>query len=109
MKNKNCENSLYVCGVCGKSHETIEERAECELSCVKKIKEEERKAAEAKKKAEKETRQQEVTAALDNAFALMNKFTEDYGTYKYNGKIKEDLNMANMDFFPSKLWHHFWF
>ena len=108
MKDRNCDKPQYTCGVCGANYDSIQERAECEMTCVKKIKEEERKAAEAKKKAEKETRQQEVTAALDNAFALMNKFMEDYGTYHYNGKIK-DLNAANMDFFPSKLWHHFWF
>ena len=64
--------------------------------------------SDAKKKAEKDARQQEVSAALDNALTLVNKFIEDYGSYQYNGKMK-DLDMANMDFFPIKLWHHFWF
>lgn len=98
----------YVCAICNEAHDSVQERINCEMTCLKKKQEEEKKASEAKKKAEKDARQQEVTAALDNAFALVNKFIEDYGVYKYNGKIK-DLNMANMDFFPSKLWHHFWF
>ena len=107
-----CKNNeikaQYTCGVCNTAYDTIEKRAWCELECIKKKETAEKAAAKAKKQAEKDNRQQEVTSALDNAFALMNKFIEDYGSYHYNGKIK-DLDMANLDFFPSKLWHHFWF
>ena len=98
----------YKCGICGETYNNVQERASCEMKCIKKQQEEEKAAAEAKKKAEKNERQKEVTTALDNAFALVNKFIEDYGSYRYDGKLK-DLDAANMDFFPSKLWHHFWF
>ena len=106
MKEEN--KTMYKCALCGREYDEIHKRAKCEMKCVELKKEQERKAAEAKKKAEKDARQQEVTAALDNAFSLVNKFIEDYGSYQYNGKVK-DLNVSNMDFFPSKLWHHFWF
>ena len=103
------ENKLatYECAICGKKYESIQERANCELTCAKKQKEEEEAAAYAKKKAEQEARQSEVSAALDNVYALINKYVEDYGSFIYNGKYK-GLDMLNMDFFPSKLWHHFW-
>ena len=98
----------YKCGICDKIYESIEERTNCEMSCLKKHKEEEKKAAEAKLRAEKDERFAEASAALDNAFALVNKCVEDYGSFQYTGKL-EKLDMLNMDFFPSKLWHHFWF
>lgn len=108
MKDRNCDKAQYTCAICKESYNTIQERAKCEMACIKKIEEEEKKAAAAKAKAEKDTRQQEVSAALDNALTLVNKFIEDYGSYQYSGRMK-DLDMANMDFFPIKLWHHFWF
>lgn len=104
----NTKKYAYYCAICGNGFDEIKDRANCEMECLKKKAEEERAAVEAKKKEEKNTRQDEVTAALDNAFALVNKYIEDYGSYRYNGKLKE-LDAANMDFFPSKLWHHFWF
>ena len=112
MCEKN-ENNMYVkpqykCAVCGKIYDSIAERTNCERSCLKKQEAEAKVAAEKRKKEERDARQQEVTAALDNAFTLVNKFVEDYGSYKYNGKL-DALDAANMDFFPSKLWHHFWF
>ena len=104
MTNK---DKQYRCEICGKAYDSISERANCELACFTKIQEEEKAAAKAKMQAEKEARQQEVSAALDNAYALVGKYVEDYGSFVYNGKYK-GLDMLNMDFFPSKLWHHFW-
>ena len=98
----------YKCAICGEIYHTVQDRMQCEMQCIKKQQEEEKKAAEEKKKAEKDTREQEVNAALDNAYSLVDKYIEDYGSFTYNGKYK-GLEMLNMDFFPSKLWHHFWF
>lgn len=108
QNNKFYYKPVYTCGVCGQKHDSIAARAACETSCLKKQNEEAKKEAEAKKNAEKEARFEEASKALDNALALVNKCVEDYGTFKYNGKLK-DLDLLNMDFFPSKLWHHFWF
>lgn len=99
---------MYKCAICGEVFEDIESRTKCEMTCVEKVKEEKKAIDKAKKEAEKKERQQEVSAALDNAYALIGKYIEDYGSFTYNGKYK-GLDMLNMDFFPSKLWHHFWF
>lgn len=107
MNNMN-NDAVYYCGVCGKGYKDIESRNNCEMACLKRQKEEEKKAAEAKKNAEKDADFTEASSAIDNADALINKCIEKYGTFKYNGKVK-DLDALNLDFFPSKLWHHFWF
>lgn len=101
-------NNVYKCGICQTEYQDVQSRMNCEMSCLKKKQEEEKKATEAKKNAEKNTRFAEASNALDNAFALVNKCVEDYGAFRYNGKLK-DLDALNLDFFPSKLWHHFWF
>ena len=110
---KNEENKMYAkpqykCAICGQIYDDVQGRMNCEMACVTKQKEEEKKAAEAKKKAEKDARFAEASAALDNALTLVNKCIEDYGSFNYSGKLK-NLALANMDFLPSKLWHHLWF
>lgn len=100
--------SQYKCAICGATYDSVQSRMNCEMKCIKKQEEAEKAAAAAKLKAEKDTRFAEASAALDNAAALVNKCVEDYGSFKYTGKLKE-LDLVNMDFFPSKLWHHFWF
>ena len=102
------DKTTYKCGICGTEHETVQQRMNCEMACVKKQQEEEKKKAEAKKKAEKKADFEEASAALDNALSLVNKCIEKHGSFKYEGKLN-DLELLNMDFFPSKLWHHFWF
>ena len=99
---------VYKCAICGNTHETVQDRMKCEMTCLKKQQEEEKAAAEAKKKAEKDGRYNEVNAALDNAYALINKYVEDYGSFEYGGKYK-GLDILNMDLFPSKILHHLFF
>ena len=106
-ENRICAKPQYKCGICGKIYDDVQDRMNCEMNCIKRQKEEEKKAAEAKKKAEKDARCTEVSKALDNAYKLINDYVKDYGPYKYNGDLK-DLDVLNMDFFPIKLWHHFW-
>ena len=107
-ENKIYNKPMYKCAICDSVYEYVQDRTNCEMACVKKQQEEEKKAAAAKLKAEKDERFAETSAALDNALALVNKCVEDYGTFEYRGKYK-GLDLLNMDFFPSKLWHHFWF
>ena len=106
--NKIYSKPKYKCAICGETYDSVQGRMWCETACVKKQQEEEKKAAKAKLQAEKENRFAEASSALDNALALVNKCVEDYGSFQYAGKLK-DLDLLNMDFFPSKLWHHFWF
>ena len=55
MENNMFIKPIYKCGVCGKEHENIVARATCELECTKRIEEETKKAAEAKKKEEQKS------------------------------------------------------
>lgn len=98
----NTENMMYTCALCGKSYTNIIDRMACEQKCYAKQQEEAKKAAEAKKKAEQEARHDEVTKAIDDAYALLNKYINDYGNYSYDDKSFNDL-------LPSKLLHHFLF
>ena len=82
MANK----ETYKCGICGTEHSTVVDRAKCELACCEKRKEEERRLAESKKKAEKDARQLEVDKAIEYADGLIEKFVEDYDSYQYKGK-----------------------
>lgn len=108
MKN-NKNNQEYTCGICGKTYNHVADRMMCEHKCIKKQEEEEKKAAEAKKNAEKDARFAEASAAIDNALDLVAKCQKDYGTFHYNGKFSKCVEPLNVDFIPSKLLHHFWF
>ena len=107
-ENKVYTKPQYKCALCGRAYDEVQERAKCERRCLAIKDEEEKKAAAAKEKAEKDKRYNEVNAALDNAFALINKYIEDYGYFIYGGKYK-GLDMLNMDCFPSKILHHFFY
>lgn len=101
-ENRNCSKPTYTCGICGSEYESIQQRANCEMSCIRKQKEDEKRALEAKRKAEKTTRKAEVDAALKNFAKLAEAYAKDYGSYEYDGDA-----IPNMPW-PSKLWHHFW-
>lgn len=96
---------IYTCALCGKSYDSVIERAKCEQKCYAKQQEEEKKAAEAKKKEEQKARHDEVTKAIDGACALLNRYVKDYGHYSYNGKNVNTLD----DILPSKFLHKFLF
>lgn len=105
--NKMYVKPQYKCGICGETYDYIRDRMTCEQACLKKQAEEEKRALAAKKKAEQDARSAEVTKAIENAYTLLTKYIKDYGSYQYNGDIKE-LDMNILDYFPSKIWHHFW-
>lgn len=98
-------DKMYTCALCGKSYNSVIERAKCEQKCYAKQQEEEKKAAEAKKKEEQKARHDEVTKAIDGACALLNRYVKDYGHYSYNGKNVNTLD----DILPSKFLHKFLF
>lgn len=96
---------IYTCALCGKSYDSVIERAKCEQKCYAKQQEEEKKAAEAKKKEEQKARHDEVTKAIDGACALLNRYVKDYGHYSYDGEKVNTLD----DILPSKFLHKFLF
>lgn len=101
MDNKICAKPMYKCAVCGEVYDSIEQRMNCEQTCLKKKAEEERKAAELKREAEYAVRKEEVDAAFDHAFELRDKLVRDYGSYVYH---KATVNNSDL-YFPFKwLW-----
>ena len=83
-ENKWCARLAYKCGICDKEHESIQKRAECELSCLRKKEEAERLAAKKKKMEEQKARKTEVDKAVDRANELIDNYIEDYGAYRYS-------------------------
>lgn len=103
MCEKN-ENNMYVkpqykCAICGKIYDDVQDRVNCEMNCIQKQKEEEKAAAEAKKRAEKDMRKKEVDDAFGNLIKLHEAYVKDYGYYEYE---------FNIPHWPNKLWHQFW-
>lgn len=96
MANK----ETYKCSICGTEHDNAFDRAQCELDCWDKQKEEARKLAEAKKEAEKDARYLEVDKAIEHTYDLLTKLIEDYGSYQYKGK--------NLNNYFQQLWTLFW-
>ena len=92
----------YKCGVCGKEHDSVLNRAKCEIECTEKAELEAKKAAEAKKKEEQKVRKAEVDAAFKNLHKLVTAYVEDYGYYNY-----EDITNGTFNW-PSRLWNYFW-
>lgn len=101
MENKMYAKPMYKCAFCENVYEDAIERARCELQCAKELEEEAKKAAELKKKQEQDARHKEVVEAYDRFHELLDKYTEDYGTFVLNSNI-------NIPTF-GKLIDHFWF
>ena len=93
----------YKCGFCGAEYDEIHDRTNCEIACHKRLAEEAKAAAEAKKREEQKTRKAEVDAALEHLHKLINAYIKDYGHYDYDND-GENTNYH----WPSRLLHHFW-
>jgi hypothetical protein len=87
MENKTYAKPMYKCAICGEIYESIPQRINCEMTCLKKKEEEDRKAAELKEKEEYMTRKAEVDAAFDHAYELRDKFLKDYDSYAYSKNV----------------------
>lgn len=68
----------YKCGICDTEYQDVYSRMKCETQCIKKQQEEEKAAAQAKLKAEKDVRYKEVVKAVESAVKLIESFNTDY-------------------------------
>lgn len=94
-ENPWCARLAYKCGICGKEHASVKDRAECELKCLKKQEKEKKLAAEKKKKEEQAVRKAEVDKAVARAQELIDQYAADYGNYTYTiSDILEDPYLA---------------
>lgn len=100
-KNIYCKPA-YKCGICGKTYNSVQERMNCEMACVKKQIEEEKAAKEAKKKAEQKARKEEVDRAFENLQKLTNEYIKDYGHYSY-----DDSKQYHDFYLPSRILSYF--
>lgn len=91
----------FICAICGKEYNDILGRAKCEIECIGKREEEEKRAAAEKRAAEKKIRKEAVDEAVANAFRLVNAYMKDYGHYEYDTNIIKDY------VWPSKIWNYF--
>ena len=102
MGEKKFFQNTYTCGICGKEFSSVQERMNCEMTCIKKQQDEEKKAVEAKKKEEQSKRKKEVEDSIHYAIELIKKYINDYGYTDL------EIELPERDFhWPSKLWHYF--
>ena len=85
------ENKMYKCALCGKEYQTIQQRNTCETKCLVYHAEQERKAAEAKRRAEQDKREKEITIAVENVIDLIQTFVKDYGHYPFYNTMPKNL------------------
>ena len=82
----------YKCAICGKEFDNIQDRAKCELACLKEQEEE-------KKKKEHAARKKEVDEAVARAEELKRKYIQDYGAYVrtcHVDDLDELINFADL-------------
>lgn len=74
----------YTCGICGKTYESIEERATCEATCIVKRNDE----AEKKKKEEYAAKRKESEKGIHDVLSIANemvaKHMKEYDTLAIN-------------------------
>lgn len=103
MENKMYTKPQYKCGVCGTIFDSIAERANCEVKCLKKQEEEAKKAAEAKRKEEQTKRKAKIDKMVEDLANEVNAYTKDYGWYEYSGNNSKNVDWIN------KMWDYFFY
>ena len=89
------ETKKFTCSLCGKTHNDVVARANCELSRARRQAEEAKKAAEAKKMEEQKTRKTAVDNARAEYLKLKKAYIEDYGAYTCPVTFSSDAEEYN--------------
>lgn len=82
---------MYQCGICGKEHKTIEERNICETECLRQFQIKAEQEKQAKMKAEKQKRCDEIKEAEQHYFDLLKQYQKDYGMYIYQQRTPDSI------------------
>lgn len=82
-------NTFYECPYCGTEYGAPSDLAHCILRCEKKEK-------QAKLTAEKEARYKEVINAYENFEELRSKYVDDYGSFTFKYKSKDEEICASI-------------
>ena len=86
------ETKKLTCSICGKEHNDVVSRANCELACARRQAEEAKKAAEAKKREEQENDKAVVDRAREAFIKLRDSYIKKYGAYSYHTTMAEEQN-----------------
>lgn len=79
MKNNGTTEAVaYYCAICGKRHESIEERSECETKCIKLMKEKEEERKKIEYENAKDSSEEEICYALDNVERMIAEHLEKF-------------------------------
>jgi hypothetical protein len=70
----------YTCGICGKTYESIEERATCEATCIVKRNDEAEKKKAQEHAAKRKESEQAIHDALSVANEMVAKHVKEYDT-----------------------------
>ena len=70
----------YTCGICGKTYESIEERATCEATCIVKRNEAEEKKKLEEYKTKRKESEKAIYEALGNINEMLAKHFKEYDT-----------------------------
>ena len=90
------KKKMYKCALCDQEHETVAERAKCEMACIDKQLAIEENAKQEKAKQEQETERQKVVAALNHAGELLDAYTDKYGSFSYSVSVPCDSNTISV-------------
>ena len=74
----------YTCGICGKTYESIEERATCEATCIVKRNDEAEKKKVEELKAKRKESEQAIYNALSDVNEMIAKHFKEYETLSIN-------------------------
>ena len=96
--------SNYFCGICGKPHNTIQERNACETKCIKEKEQEEAALKRQMLDKEKQKRKDEIDIKCQEIEDLIHNYVKDYGAINLSNSFSDTC-------FPymSKFLRSWWF
>ena len=80
-KKYNANSPIYQCAICGKNYNTVEERIKCEIECLAKYEESEKKKREEILQAEKKKRYEHIKELLSEANEELKEYLIDYDSF----------------------------
>lgn len=90
----------YKCGICGKEHQNVLDRAKCEIACTERAEAEAKKKAEEKMADDKKMRKAAIDESIKRTAEMIDSFVSDYGHYEYN-----DVEPIPNLFWLEKIWN----
>lgn len=84
----------FKCEICGKTYDTIEERAACEMACAKKKKAAAEAAVKEAQDKEKKALREKITSSIAVTDALVKEYESKFGAVPNLSKTFRDFPVA---------------